>query len=102
MTSDPLASSLANFFTHRQSAAIIGFEYLRYIPEEANIHLLVNLICSFRPERWAELANINMEEYRELLILQQRDDFQHNRMVRIHGWILSETEARLCALAALT
>jgi hypothetical protein len=102
MTSDPLASSLANFFTDRQSAAIIGLEYLRSIPEEANIHLLINLICSFRPERRPELANINIEEYRELLVLQQRDDFEHNRMVKIHGWILSETEARLCALAALT
>jgi len=100
-TSDPLASSLANSFIHRESAAIIGLEYLRYSPAEANIHLLVDLICSSRPERRAELAKADTERCRGLLARQQRQDFEHNRVVKVHGWILSETEARLCALAAL-
>jgi hypothetical protein len=100
-TSDPLASSLASFFTHKESAAIMGFEYLRYRPGEANIRLLVDLICACRPERHAELAQAETKKCRELLARQQRQDFEHNRVVKVHGWILSETEARLCALAAL-
>ena len=100
-TSDSLASSLAKSFIHRESAAIIGLEYLRYRPAEANIRLLVDLICSCRPERLAELAKADTEKCRGLLARQQRQDFEHNRVVKVHGWILSETEARLCALAAL-
>jgi hypothetical protein len=30
-----------------------------------------------------------------------RDDFEHGRIVRIEGWALSVTEARLCSLAVL-
>jgi hypothetical protein len=30
-----------------------------------------------------------------------RDDFEHGRIVRIEGWALSVTEARLCSLALL-
>ena len=30
-----------------------------------------------------------------------RDDFCHDRMVSVEGWMLAETEARLCALVAL-
>jgi hypothetical protein len=100
-TPDPLASSLANFFVHRESAAIMGFEYLRYRPAESNIYRLVDLICSCRPERRAELAQADSEECRGLMARQLREDFEHNRTVNIHGWILSETEARLCGLAAL-
>jgi murein L,D-transpeptidase YcbB/YkuD len=33
---------------------------------------------------------------------QIRDDFAQGRIVDVEGWMLSATEARLCALAALT
>ena len=99
-TFNPLVSSLTRSFIHRESAAIIGLEYLRYRPIEANVHLLVDLICTSRSEQRAELVKADTEKCRELLARQQRQDFEHNRVVKIHGWILSETEARLCALAA--
>ena len=31
-----------------------------------------------------------------------RDDFAAERTLRLDGWLVAETEARLCALAALT
>ena len=98
---EPLALSLANFFSHKQSAKIIGLQYLRFAPKEADVHLLVELICSHRPERRTELTIANVNKRRELLLLQQRQDFEHGRIVKLHGWILSETEVRLCALTAL-
>jgi hypothetical protein len=99
---DPLASSLADLFSNRKSASIIGLEYLRHKPEEADVHLLVEQICLCRARGRGELQKASRERRRELLTLQQRQDFHHSRTVKVHGWILSETEARLCALAALT
>jgi hypothetical protein len=100
-TSD-LASSLTHLFSHRESAIVVGLEYLQYRPGEADVDRLVDLICLCRPERRAELARAKVERLREVLKLQQREDFRYSRIVKVHGWILSETEARLCALVALT
>lgn len=97
----PLALDLARFFAHRDSAKRVGLEYLRCVPREADERLLVDLICSSRAERRAELDQANKGKLRELLRLQMRQDFEHGRIVNVQGWILSETEGRLCALAAL-
>jgi hypothetical protein len=96
-----LASKLAGFFSRKESAVLVGREYLRCAPREADVRLLVDLICSFQEERRAELASADMAKLRELLLLRQRQDFGEGRTVHVHGWILSETEARLCALADL-
>ena len=98
---DPIAESLATFFTNVESAKIVGREYLRCRPKEREIVLLVELICSFRAERHTELAKADVEKRREVLQLQHRQDFERGRVVTVHGWILSETEVRLFALAAL-
>lgn len=100
-TPDPLVLKLAQFFVHKGSASVVGREYLRSVPEEADARLLVDLICSGQIERRAELAKADRGELRELLLLQQRHDFEHGRIVNVQGWILSETEVRLCALTAL-
>jgi len=97
----PLGSKLAKFFINRESATIVGREYLRRAPREADVRLLVDLICSSEKGRRAELAKADMEKLRELLLQQQRQDFEEGRIVNVQGWILSETEARLCAVAAL-
>jgi hypothetical protein len=99
---DPLSWKLAHFFLHKKSAKKIGLEYLRCVPREADTHLLTDLICSSQEERWAQLAHADGRMRRELLLHQQRQDFAHGRIVKVQGWILSETEVRLCALAALS
>ena len=99
--SEPLAEKLTEFFVHRESAKVIGRKYLLHVPKEANVDLLVNLLCSFQQARYAELAQADRGKLRELLLYQQRQDFEHGHIVKVQGWILSETEVRLCALAAL-
>jgi hypothetical protein len=37
-----------------------------------------------------------------MLLHRHSQDFEHGRFVKVQGWILSVTEARLCALVALT
>ncbi|MCI0561766.1 MAG: hypothetical protein MN733_25040 [Nitrososphaera sp.] len=93
--------NLTNVFSHKKSARMVGLEYLRSVPGEADINLLVKLICSFKAERYTMITKANAEELRRLLLKQFRKDFAQSRVVKVQGWILSETEARLCALAAL-
>jgi hypothetical protein len=98
---DALASKLANIHVDKQSAKIVGVEYLRSVPLEAKANVLIDLICSFDGGQRAEFAQADNQKLTELLRLQQRQDFEHGRVVNLHGWILSKTECRVCALAAL-
>jgi len=96
---DRLVSKLVGFFHDKDSARAVGREYLRIAPVEADTMKLTELICAGRQERYAELSQVNV---RRMLLHQPREDFDKGRIVNVQGWILSETEARLCALAALT
>jgi hypothetical protein len=92
---------LARCFTYKDSAAVVGRAYLQCVPEEADVQLLVDLICVGGAEQQAELACADKGKLREFLLHQQRQDFARERIVKVHGWLLSATEVRLCALAAL-
>ena len=96
-----LSAKLANVFHDRKSATVIGLEYLRSTPMEADPRQLTNLICSRWQGRYDDVAHADTARIKELLLRQQREDFEKGRIVNVQGWILSETEARLCALTAL-
>jgi hypothetical protein len=98
-TGDLLSSKLADFFYDKESAGIVGLEYLRVVPRETDRWELTKLICS----GWNndQLAKAGPEKIKALLLQQQREDFEKGRIVKVQGWILSETEARLCALTVL-
>ncbi len=98
---EPLASKLANAVIQKDSAAVVGREYLRRVPEEADVHRLVDGICSCYPVGREGLIRAGQQELRARLRDQQRQDFENGHIVKLQGWILSETEVRLCALAAL-
>ena len=95
---DPLSTKLADFFYDKESAKAVGLEYLRTVPMEGNTGKLTQLICSSHHE---ELARAGRTKLKGILLRQQREDFKAGRIVCVQGWILSETEARLCALTAL-
>ncbi len=98
---DPLPAKLASFFHHKQSAKKVGLEYLKIVPMEADICLLSSLICSFNEEQRAALLYADSRRFSELLRQRLCLDFEQDRVVTIHGWILAVTEARLCALTVL-
>ncbi len=100
---DRLVLRLASVLEHRESAAIIGKEYLRCVPKESNIDVLVDLICSpGGGEQREVMYSGDAKALRAILSSRQRDDFANGRTIKVQGWILSATEVRLCALAALT
>ena len=96
----PLAARLSRLFSNGESARVIGQRYLDLTPGEANLDRLMVLICRCE-ENYARLARADSEQLLAILQEQQRLDFAHARTVAIDGWILSETEVRLCAVAAI-
>lgn len=96
----PPSARLTRCLSDPQSAAVLGARYLARMPEEADRELLARLIAGAR-RRALRLARADTRRLRALLARQQRADFACGRTVCLDGWVLSRTEARLCALAAL-
>lgn len=96
-----LASKLARFHFDEASAKVVGLEYLRVASSEASVEILVDLISPGDARRRTELAQADEQKLRRILRAQQRQDFEQGRIANVGGWLLSETECRLCALAAL-
>jgi hypothetical protein len=96
----PLAARLAALFSAPESAAILGRAYLAEAPAEADPD---GLVARILPESSArELAALDGERLRALVAERQRGDFAAGRTFVLDGWVLSRTELRLCALAALS
>jgi hypothetical protein len=80
------------------SAVVIGSAYLRSTPDEREPGRLADLIASRCGEG---VFDLDGEALRRCLGRRTRQDFADGRVVTIHGWMLSVTEARICGLAAL-
>lgn len=77
-----------------RAAARVGRAYLRRHPEEART-----------AELRRHLRELPLDAPRELgsrARTRIREDFACGQVVQVEGWLLSRTEVRLCALAALS
>jgi len=82
-----------------ENAAMIsvGRVYLDQTPNEANVARLRQLL-----DLAAEVSAVTLPApEKERLAVRQSDDFRTGQTVLVQGWVLSRTEARLYALAAL-
>jgi hypothetical protein len=75
----------------------VGRAYLDQTPQEANAARLRQLLDLAAEVRAATLPGPEKER----LALRQSEDFRTGQTVLVQGWVLSRTEARLYALAAL-
>lgn len=95
-----LAARIARCFRHKASARTIGRAYLVQAPHEAEVELLLERIL-------ASMGATGGYRSRDVRLLFKqihravRQDFEGGHTIRLKGWILSQTEARVCALAAL-
>ena len=86
--------------SQRESAAAVGNEYLRCAPDEKDLNvLLARLAASGFDAKVAE--GMSDEQLIEMVRARLQADFSNERVVTVGGWVLSVTEARICALAAL-
>jgi hypothetical protein len=79
-----------------ESAAVVGAEYLRRRPSEADRAILWRLLGL--PDAWRGASE---RELATRLVDRHVDDFRSGRTLRLAGWTLSLTELRLCALVSL-
>ena len=78
------------------SAAIIGAEYLKAEPQEADPDLLVREIFSdVMPS--LHINSVTADDILNAIRNKHRDDFRSGRICKLQGWMLSETELKLCA-----
>ena len=90
----------------RESAAIVGRRYLEGCPAEADMVWLLATI-ERRLRRATGLASLppieRIDDARltRYVTAAVSRDFEDDRMTAVEGWLLAETEARICALAAL-
>lgn len=84
---------LLGLLSEREPARRLGRAYLQSLDERPSAAALAGAIWRGMPEGGSLRAGI------AALI---RDDFAQRRTECVDGWLLSRTEARLCALAALS
>ena len=78
------------------STELIGRQYLRKTPLEKDQALLTESI--FSSFEWSAFLETDV---RILIRDRVKQDFAEERVVRLGHWMLSQTEARLCALTLL-
>lgn len=102
ITTPPLGVRLTGLLEHRRSARIVGREYLlRRTSDDGSARALVEAITSGLPGGRDAASAASRSELQELLAARVEKDFDDELTVNLRGWIVSRTEARLCALAAL-
>jgi hypothetical protein len=86
-----------------ESARVVGRAYLATHPDEADpARLLAAIEAAGGIGRSVARQPIDPAALARAVAEAVRDDFLDRRTVRVEGWVLARTEARLCALAALT
>ena len=97
-----LSNRLLSVITDKQSASKIGSEYLKRSLSERNAEKITDEIFHANQILKSRMMKISTEELKEIISKIISSDFQNSRVVSINGWVLSETEARLYALAHLS
>ena len=88
--------SIADLFTQPSHAMTIGKHYLALFPQELDREqLITQTVGQFSPT--TPLMTI-----KDTLMKKRQQEFQKRETVIIQGWVLSRTEARLCALLVLS
>ena len=87
----------SDLISNQASAAEIGNAYLSQSESAMDPESIANSIFDTGGGPYATLG-----ETRAALCDQIRNDFTHGRTVLVCGWVLSQTEASVCALVAVT
>lgn len=96
-----LADNLLRMYSDRESASIVGNAFLRRLPNRPRIdHVVQGLIDNL--DISTEKANRSSpSELRDRLKGRTSKEFDLGQTAEVQGWVLGNTEAWLCALAAL-
>ena len=96
-----LAERLLETCTKRDSAAIVGEACLPKLGNPSSVGEAVETLISRLDMTSEDFERKASGELRSEIRAKISDDFSAGRTVLVEGWVLGDTEARLCALAAL-
>jgi hypothetical protein len=83
-----------------ESHRVVGRAYLASLPAAPDVADLLSEILPKDPT--AEASRLESPgELRRYLQRRIEDDFDRGRIVRVRGWVLADTEARLAALSVV-
>lgn len=88
-----LAAAISRLIEHGESAAVIGEAWLSQSKTDHSPAALSAQIMDSLPNSGEGISERSLLE-------QIRSDFDQGDVVNLHGWLLSRTEARVCALFA--
>jgi hypothetical protein len=94
------AARLAGLLAHRDSARNLGRAALASLPGATAPSSLAAAVLAGLPGGAPKLDATSDDDLRALVAARVREDFEAGDTVQVDGWILSCTEARLCALAS--
>ena len=92
------SAALDKLLADAASAVVVGQKYLRGHPDERDPRRVRGDLAA---ALGGPLEALDPALLRERVRRRVRQDFAEDRITLVDGWILSITEARLCALAAL-
>jgi hypothetical protein len=95
-----LEAMLASFFDDAAAARAVGEVYLRETSATDDPAELVGRLAGGQENEWRRLAVDDPKALRERVRERHRDDCAAGRVKLLRGWVLSDTELSLCALAA--
>jgi hypothetical protein len=95
---DEVAAKLRSLVRNPWSARKIGQIYRGINPAENNLSDLPGLILSSIDVKFEDAVKLERRTLDGLLKARVRADFTIGQTAQLNGWILSRTEARLCAL----
>lgn len=91
---------LAQTLQNRESASVVGRAYLAGISRVPGVEELEQLILSSAGISAKEVQSMGHDKLHEQLLRRVQLDFREHQTVKVNGWVLSVTEARLAALVA--
>jgi hypothetical protein len=80
-----------------REAQVVGRVYLALRPAESSRAVLAARLCT-GPLADALAAHASDAELKAAVRLMVHDDLCSSRVTSLHGWVLSDTECRICAL----
>jgi len=95
-----LVRFLTDQIVHHDIADRIGKKYLRQVnePEQLSLDGLVDSLLSNLQLPVNDLSALSLQDLQTRLTRRVHQDFADEKTVIVDGWLLSATEARLCAL----
>jgi hypothetical protein len=95
---DELAATLRSLVYDRAAARRLGQLYIHQVPVEDDPRILARLTAASLGAQQADVIALDRTSLRHRLDARVRGDFASGNTVQLDGWVLSRTEARLCAL----